>query len=327
MGPPTAGTDSPSSTKACAACRALKVRCITDNAPGQKRCQRCAKLDRDCVFPVPQKRKQRKRTDARVAELENEMRSMKGFLDRNDDANKRSQRGHSEGVSASSSGNVHSPVVTNGDSNDADFQNASRERQISQPDLFDPATICSATAKNLYEIYNNELVDHFPVVVFPGNYSVESLRAEKPTLFLAVMAAAARKSQPELSTILNKFVLQSYATRIFMNSEKSLELVQSMIVIVVWYSPPDGVSQGQHKYYEYTHMAATMALDLGLGTKPSQTERLESRYPEVESHTSVDTNDVSPQPELNSTNLESRRTFLSCYMISCGYFSPISFRK
>ncbi len=160
------------------------------------------------------------------------------------------------------------------------------------------------------------------MVVFPSNYTIESLRAEKPRLFLAVMAAAPSKSQPEHSIVLNKSVLQSYATRIFMNSKKSLELVQSMIVIAVWYSPPDGFSQGQHKYYEYIHMAATMALDLGLGTKPSQTERLEPRYQEVETPASVDNKEMSPRPEPDSTNLESRRTFLLCYIICCGYFSP-----
>jgi len=35
-----------------------------------KTCQRCEKMDRLCVFTAPQKRKQRKRTDTRVAELE-----------------------------------------------------------------------------------------------------------------------------------------------------------------------------------------------------------------------------------------------------------------
>ena len=43
-------------------------------------CQRCARSGRPCVFTPLQKRKQRKRTDTRVAELEREMRTMRAMF-------------------------------------------------------------------------------------------------------------------------------------------------------------------------------------------------------------------------------------------------------
>ena len=267
------------------------------------------------MFPAPQKRKQRKRTDVRVTELESEIRNMKGLLGRDDDGN-RPKRADADAISPSSSG------ASSGAINGQIFEEElaiSPERHIPQSHSIDPETIDTATAADLFDIYNKDLVEHYPVVVFPGTLCVERLRIEKPTLFLSVMAAAAMRSQPQLSTTLNKQVLEAYATRIFLNSEKSLELVQSMIVTAVWYSPPDGSSQ--HKYYEYIHMAATMALDLGLGTKPSRAERSDQQRPENQSPALRETN-VMPLPlkEPEGTDIERRRTFLSCYLICCGYF-------
>ncbi|KAL8958539.1 MAG: hypothetical protein Q9193_004425 [Seirophora villosa] len=53
--------------RACESCRARKVRCLPEDS---KACQRCARSGRECVYTAPEKRRRRKRTDTRVAELE-----------------------------------------------------------------------------------------------------------------------------------------------------------------------------------------------------------------------------------------------------------------
>jgi hypothetical protein len=67
--------------RACDACRQHKVRCLPDNSSTSQICQRCAKTDRHCVFTAAQKRKQRKRTDTRVAELEREVQAMRALFE------------------------------------------------------------------------------------------------------------------------------------------------------------------------------------------------------------------------------------------------------
>ncbi|KAL8801798.1 MAG: hypothetical protein Q9182_004205 [Xanthomendoza sp. 2 TL-2023] len=57
--------------RACESCRTRKIRCIPQDKSKDGKCQRCAKSARDCIFTSPEKRKRRKRTDARVADLEN----------------------------------------------------------------------------------------------------------------------------------------------------------------------------------------------------------------------------------------------------------------
>ena len=183
-------------------------------------------------------------------------------------------------------------------------------------DVLDRGVLSMASAMQLFHSYTNDLVPHYPLVVFPQGYTAVELRRSKPTLFLAVIAAASGKSDPELSTVLNTEVLQAYATGTFMNSEKSLELVQAMIVTSVWYNPPSGF--GQLKFYEYIHMAATMALDIGLGTKPDtlREERHSSnsyRPPE-----GGDTTSSSTSAEPDADDIENMRTYLACYLICAG---------
>ena len=61
------------SNRACEAYRLLKVRCLSDETSPSSQCQRCRRAKRSCVFAAPQKRRPRKRTDTRVAELEREV--------------------------------------------------------------------------------------------------------------------------------------------------------------------------------------------------------------------------------------------------------------
>lgn len=117
-------------------------------------------------------------------------------------------------------------------------------------------------------------------------------------------------------------VLQAYASRNLMNSEKSIELVQALIVSATWYHPPDRF--GQLKYNEYIHMAATMAIDIGIGSRPtpSRTPKRHSSHQitKVEDPTNQDLS-MTPRSRSSSpsrTSIESRRTFLACYLICAG---------
>ena len=183
-------------------------------------------------------------------------------------------------------------------------------------DVIDRGLLSLASATQLFDTYVNHLVPHYPLVVFPEGYTAQELRHSRPTLFLAVIAAASGKSDPELSTLLNTEVLQAYATRMFINSEKSLELVQALTITSVWYSPPNDFRT--LKFYEYIHMAATMALDIGLGTKPDvlQGEHYASRNPTSPELGYTTLSSTSTEPD--AARIEDMRTFLACYLMCAG---------
>ena len=177
-------------------------------------------------------------------------------------------------------------------------------------DVIDRGTLSMEIATQLFKTYMDDLYPHYPVVPFPPGTSAEEERRTQPTLFLAVIAAAAAKTDPHLYSVLNSEVLSAYAYRTVIRSEKSLELVKAMVVSAVWYYPPGKFSQ--LKYYEYIHMAATMAMDIGVGTNPKTSRSRRGLY---SNKPSPDSNISLPMDE---GEMDRRRTFLVCYLITTG---------
>ena len=348
-----------SSHRACAHCRSQKVRCIMDEENSDV-CQRCARSGRPCVFTPLQKRKQRKRTDTRVAELEREMRAMRAML-RNKDQAKGQQNpknnppqplpaglwyaeNSAQAPRRSDEGAVAGPVrPENGDSRlplerpgqvQRDPPTLWPRRFADKPfnsgkDIVDSGMVSMATARQLFELYRKDLFPHYPMVVIPDSTSADELRQTKPALFLAIIAAAAGAESSELSARLDQEVLHMYATKSLIHSEKSIELVQALLVSAVWYHPPNKF--GQLKYYEYIHMAATMAMDIGIGTRPVvHRSRFgpnrgirEGRKPNIHPLEDAANPDLSMtprsrEPSPDTGSVESRRTFLACYVICSG---------
>src|SRR5277367_3976182 len=96
--------------RACEACRLLKVRCLPDGTSGSTVCQRCKKSGRICIYAAPQKRRQRIRTDTRVAELEREIRAMRSLLTGGDEPIAESIRGEKEATVVNVSQDAATPV-------------------------------------------------------------------------------------------------------------------------------------------------------------------------------------------------------------------------
>lgn len=321
--------------RACDACRQHKVRCIPDNlaSSSSKICQRCSRTDRSCVFTAPQKRKQRKRTDTRVAELEKEVQAMRALFNGKKEREERQFYPVTQTTTSlesrllieticetdynSTASQASSSVLLA--ENSTGFCSVPQRADASSPkqivpipegnrDVIERGILSEQLATTLFHTYVEELAPHSPFVVFPSNTTANDIRSSRPTLFLAVIAAASGKSDPSLFSILSSEVLSSYTKRTVVNSEKSLELVQAMLITSVWYYPPGRFAQ--LKFYEYIHMAATMAMDLGLGTKPF-IKRLRRGQEERD----------SPPPGQSTESyedLEKKRTFLSCYLVCTG---------
>jgi hypothetical protein len=322
--------------RACDYCRGLKVKCFPDPASSTGSCQRCARSDRTCTFAAPQRRKQRKRTDARVAELEKEMKALRSLLRLDDGGNNMTDEIHGteQTVKDSRHGSYAAPdqkispraLVDHNLNLTPDSQMSIRGHSSQVPDtgdldVVDRGLLSMATATALYNVYINELVPHYPAVTFPDWYTAEELRRQRPTLFLAVIAAAAGKTDPELYGLLNTEVLQVYATRTVISGEKSLELVQSMLITTVWYYPSGPFNK--LRFYQFIHMAATIALDIGLGSKPS-TDQTDCQLPQIPTTINNGTtknHDVQrrfAEEELDITAIDRRRTILVCYIVCSG---------
>ncbi|KAF5860277.1 hypothetical protein ETB97_001755 [Aspergillus alliaceus] len=291
--------------RSCESCRGLKVRCLPDpNLPNQ--CQRCAKAKRPCVFVAPQRRRPRKRTDSRVAQLEREMRQMRSLLKDRFRIDEESSL-DSSGSEFDDSGELEfgaepqenlstvpdAPSSTSGsirhmdlspsaaacssypntlNSGSGAFVSAtpippgySLEPPSGGGDIIDRGLISLEFANELVAFYITELTAFAPMVLLPPDTTASQLRRSKPTLFLSVIAAAAIAIDDGLAVILNRELVRLYAERFFINGDKSFELVQTLLLMIVFYYPPESPLKLQN--YQYTHIAATMALEIGLATK------------------------------------------------------------
>ena len=295
------------SNRACEACRLLKVRCLLDETSSTSQCQRCLRAKRSCVFAAPQKRRPRKRTDTRVAELEREVRAMRLLLRDNADSplpdNRQRDRSIEEEddpyamIEAVRHHTLHPTPHSTGLRSSTD-RSAGTSSHSPTLDVVDRGLISMETAAKLVAVYVNDLVQHYPIIVLPQEMTADELRKSRPALFLAVIAAAALGINPKSSFMLNQELIRLYADRIFIIGEKSLELVQALLVTVLYYHRLD--SDKQLQYYQYTHVAATMALDIGIGSAQG-----------------------AHRGDPNATVLAERcRTLLSCYLLtaaSVGY--------
>ena len=90
-----------------------------------------------------------------------------------------------------------------------------------------------------------------------------SVRRDKPTLFLVIMAISIGHFRSELQMPLVHEAHRLFADKIVVKGEKSLELAQSIILACIWYMPPDQFEE--LKFFQFIHMAVVMALDIGMG--------------------------------------------------------------
>ena len=75
-------------SRACESCRLLKIRCISAEDPNVLQCENCEKSGKDCIFVPRSGTRRRKRTDARVTDLEREVRALASLLRQSEDGNR-----------------------------------------------------------------------------------------------------------------------------------------------------------------------------------------------------------------------------------------------
>ncbi|KAF2740215.1 hypothetical protein EJ04DRAFT_456105 [Polyplosphaeria fusca] len=317
--------------RACEACRLSKVRCLMQPGSESSQCQRCAKAGRSCIFAPPAKRRQRKRTDVRVAELEKEVKQMRSLLRSNrispveasdpesmeDDHEvepEREQDHEEQKVKEDSYDSATiAPATTH--VSPQSWMNVNHKRDDCTPkdslgsvdlDIIDRGVISKEMASELLDIYRSELVQECPGVVVPSDWTAAQLRAKKPALFHSIMAAASHVKGATLSNRLHEEVVHLYAKTLFIKGEKSLQYIQALLVTVAFYTPPNQPAHLQ--IYQFGNMAASMALELGLASKPRTHEQLPKRAIRSLQR-------ISSPEEL----LENCRTILVLYILTAGF--------
>ncbi|KAE8444603.1 hypothetical protein EG329_014434 [Mollisiaceae sp. DMI_Dod_QoI] len=175
-------------------------------------------------------------------------------------------------------------------------------------DVVDRGLLTAEMASKMFECYVEKMVPHMPAVVFPAGTTAADIRKTQPTLFLAILSAASGSNYPDLQRILTKEVMSIYAERVICNGEKTLELIQALHVSTLWYWPPEHFEE--LKFYQLIHIAAVMAIDIGMGKKnKSQKAKAAGLWRDHPWRRTP-----YPDPE----NIEARRAWLACYFLCCN---------
>ncbi|KAK7415451.1 hypothetical protein QQZ08_012340 [Neonectria magnoliae] len=146
------------------------------------------------------------------------------------------------------------------------------------------------SAASLLASFRGMLV-HFPCVVLKPEETVASLAASRPFVLLAILAAASGSRTLQGHTLYDEEFRKVLGLKFVAGGERSLELLQGMLIYCAWY--PFHLRPKNKQAFQYVRMARDLVRDL----------ELDQEIPDLGG---VDS-------ELDKDQLEKVRTYLSFY--------------
>lgn len=276
---------------ACERCRAAKARCVTDTLEEHGKCRKCQAAEVPCEWKAIAKTRNRKRTDVRVSELERQLSSLTAALNNQistmstespimETTQAEVDTGHSSSASAPPlTPSVaffvdpsHEDVETHNDTAVHRSQAASISPQnhlsaVSSPTRSKHHNLSTDSRQKAIEAFVLHLLPQCPVVAISADLRLAQLDASRPFMTNAIVAAGCSISQPASFASMHHQNVVELSQAVMIEGQKSIDLVQALLISAIWSHPPENLSN--LNIYQWTHMACTMALELGLGGRAS----------------------------------------------------------
>ncbi|RMZ85052.1 hypothetical protein DV738_g160, partial [Chaetothyriales sp. CBS 135597] len=289
--------------RACFACRKMKTRCL--RVEGKDACLACSKVNRECVMPGPARKRQK--TIHKVAELEQRINALTEALIATNAA------ATNAAAAANPTPPNESPININDRTNDSPSDMTRSDHDPRSPgkqsvrsanfpssgwrpaaesvyvDPIERGVFDLDTAAAMFDHYVTKILPLLPALSFPPNTKAEDVRTARPTLFLAILTIGSTAIRPDLHPDLLAECSKRLSEQVFFLGEKSLELVQALLIFTAYY-----VRSKYAKdllFNQYIHSAVVMSLELGMGR----------RSPRCTKHKD------------GAEEAETRRTWLACY--------------
>ncbi|KAJ9150447.1 Transcriptional regulator WAR1 [Pleurostoma richardsiae] len=311
---------------ACASCASAKAKCLRSDGSSGSACDRCKRLFKECTDQIHHPRKKRASKPSRTAQLEERLNGLVDLLSASGELplaeasgikfgpapSSLPDRGTRTGMSSPARDDSHerSPA-SHGDSSSGGL--------ISVPSTYNcyapPRCICrvdegSAPAQTesdeqLLATYQAYLTPTFPYVIIPRTTSPRMLQSTRPFLWAAIKKVATLNSIWSMKAQMYAMI-RHLSEHMLVRSERSLDLLQGIIVILGWYQHHCMMHAQMNNL---VHLAASLVADLGLNRPPGVQERTAALVMEPE----------EPPPRTN----EERRALLAVWYltstISIGY--------
>jgi hypothetical protein len=89
----------------------------------------------------------------------------------------------------------------------------------------------------LLSIFHDRLAVQIPFMVIPREMTAEELRTKRPLVYMGIMMAASYKDTATQGD-LGKRILQYIAEHVIMKGEKSMDLLQGLLIYIFWFGRP-----------------------------------------------------------------------------------------
>ncbi|KAL2824815.1 hypothetical protein BDW59DRAFT_147147 [Aspergillus cavernicola] len=177
-----------------------------------------------------------------------------------------------------------------------------KEAVSKAPDIIDQGLVSLAVAMEAFTRHMDSMSGHIPMVVFPPGTQMSEVRKNKPVLFHAIIAVSVGPFQPSAQGPLLQELYKAIAERVIVKGEKSLDLVQALLVSCSFYTPPDNFEE--IKFYQLAQLAVAVGMDIGMYRKSSMKPKPFSLFKEKN------------PPASDPDSPEARRAWLGCYFVS-----------
>ncbi|KAH8697989.1 hypothetical protein BGW36DRAFT_177599 [Talaromyces proteolyticus] len=122
---------------------------------------------------------------------------------------------------------------------------------------------CPRIAEQIFHRYTDKYVTACPVVVFPPGIAARHVRKTKPLLFMSILSVASAGFCTLDQQRQFAFEARNFLTDIaIFKGEKSLELIQSLLVVSFWYRAPENYARTNQN--QLASLALSIGIDLGL---------------------------------------------------------------
>ncbi|TGO11113.1 hypothetical protein BTUL_0117g00290 [Botrytis tulipae] len=274
------------SSRACRTCALAKAKCVPRPGGLSAKCERCHRLKKDCVTQTPSIRAHKPQKTTRVAQLEKKLDGIVNLLQQ-----------QQQGVHSLDATPTFSPLVTNENIlskspplPETELENQTPNRSTSHviPKPLEPSKRQSVYEKStnacllahansdlepndketerLVRLYQMEMTARFPfVVIETGGLTGKQWVTSKPVLGKAVLMAASYYNLPR-QTVYETALVRDLTERIMVRREKTLELLQTILVFCGWYHYH---CLGHPHLNNLLGLAMGLAGDLGLNKPPS----------------------------------------------------------
>jgi len=132
-----------------------------------------------------------------------------------------------------------------------------------------------ADIKSLYlNTFVKVLLPQYPVIAMPEQADIEIFQITKPFTYRAIMTAASSVSAPKSFRALHSCNIAALSQAVVIEGCKSMDLLEALLITATWACPPNNSTN--LNIYQWSHMACTMAMELGLGGRSSPQAQAQS---------------------------------------------------